>query len=131
MGGTGADSAREAAGPPIPGTHANSGRDSHPFEAKERDLGADVESNAEEVADASIDVHVAATGERELACAVSAILNRQDGRRQEWGLALSAMRMSRENPAGISFPSRLVGGVRVVAEHQRCTARVQRAERFL
>src|SRR5919201_58063 len=89
------------------------------LEGEDGYLGADVEAHLEQVADTAADVHAPRAGEGELACGVAAVAHGQQRWREERRLALAAMRMTREDPAGESIPDRQVRRVRVVREHER------------
>src|SRR5687768_12583125 len=72
-----------------------------PSECKGRDLRAYSKPNALDVAQSGIDVESAAVAQIDLAPRVAAVLDRQDGGRQEGRLALSAMRVPAQNPAAV------------------------------
>ena len=66
---------------------------------------------------AAADVHAAIAGQFNFTGNVTPVVNRQKWRRQKRRLALATVRVSREDPALVSAPDGIVGGVRIVAEH--------------
>ena len=83
-----------------------------------RDLRRDVEADVPQVAEAAVNVELAAVEEINFAGNVPAIVHRHDRRRQERRLALAAVRVAAQNPALIALPNIAVGRVGVVAQEQ-------------
>src|SRR5688572_10461393 len=82
-----------------------------------RDLGSDIEAHVQDMTHSAIDVQTPIAGEREFAGGVPPVTDGEQRRRQKGWLALSAMRMSRQNPPFVAAPHRPVNGVGIMAEH--------------
>jgi hypothetical protein len=80
-------------------------------------LGARIETNAQQMAYAAADVHVAVAGKCESSGGIAFVAYRQKRWWQEWWFALAPVGVARKNPALITGPYRAVGTVRIVGEH--------------
>ena len=100
-------------------------------EREDGDFGTGVEAHREDVAEAAVDVKTAATAEGELARCVALIADWEDGRREEGGLALAAMRVAGQDPSMEVLPDREVRGIRVVGEDHRWEGGIEGAQDWI